>query len=62
MIRIEKEYKGKSFFNDDKTVTWDSSRHKSYKVKLFGLTLFQTSENLDIDYSEVKASKIGFKG
>lgn len=62
MIKIEKEYKGKSLFNEDKTVTWDSDRHKSYKVKIFGLTIFQTKEDLNIDYSEVKIQKMGFKG
>jgi hypothetical protein len=62
MIKIEKEYKGKAFFNDDKSVTWDSFRRKSYKLKIFGLTLYQTSEDLNIDYSEVKIQKMGFKG
>lgn len=61
MLKIEKEYKATAFFNESKDTTWDSLRDKTYKVSLFGLTIFKRVENLNIDYSELEPKKLGFK-
>ena len=61
MIKVEKHYKATALFNDDKNTTWDSFRNKSFKVSIFGLTIFKRTENLDIDYMNIETKKVGFK-
>ena len=62
MIKIEKAYKGKSFFNDDMSTSWDKEREKSFKISIFGLSLFKRTESLNIEYDvETKNKKVGFK-
>jgi hypothetical protein len=62
MIRIENNYKAKAIFSADRSTTWDTERDKSFKVKLFGLTIWSSVQNLHIDYTDNEnKNEIGFK-
>jgi|WetSurMetagenome_2_1015567.scaffolds.fasta_scaffold683614_2 hypothetical protein len=62
MIKIEKDYNGSSLFTADRSTSWDKDRTKSFKVSLFGLTLFKKTESLHIDFEDVDSKKLmGFK-
>ena len=61
MIKIEKSHIAKSFFNEEMSSSWDKQRSRSFKVSLFGLSLFKRTESLDIEYDDIKNKKMGFK-
>lgn len=61
MIKIHRDYKAAAFFNSSGDTTWDKYRRKAYRVSLFGMTVFQRTENLDIEYGDMKNKGVGFK-
>ena len=60
MLKIERNYTAKAFFNESKDTTWDSYRDKTLRVTIFGITIFKKTENLEIDYSELETKKLGY--
>lgn len=61
MIKIHKNYQGKSYFKGD--TMYDESRDKEYKITLFGLVIFRHTEKFNIDLITVDEGRkrAGFK-
>lgn len=61
MIKVERTYKAESIFNKGQEATWDKQKEKSFRISIFGLTLYQTKETLAIEYESLDGKKIGYK-
>ena len=61
MIKIEKDYKAEAIFTEGQDTTWDKFRDKTFRVSLFGLTIYKRTEKLKIDYENVVTKKVGFR-
>lgn len=62
MIKRENKTEGSSIVIPNDKILYDLTREKTYKVKLFGFTIYETSENFDCDIiNNEKNNKPGFK-
>ena len=61
MIKIEKHYKSAAMFTDNQETTWDKLREKSFRVSIFGITIYKRTEHLSIDYENIVTKKLGFR-
>lgn len=61
MIKIEKHYKADAIFAENQDTTWDRMRDKSFKVSIFGITVYKRTENLSINYENISTKKLGFR-
>lgn len=61
MIKIEQSQESSSYWRQDNL--YDKKSKSTRRVKLFGLTLWETSHSFDCDLLEDKEtqSKVGFK-
>lgn len=62
MLKIHKDYNGESYFKGD--VMYDHSRVKEYRITLFGITIYRTTENFNIDLisdETITSKRAGFK-
>lgn len=59
MIKVNKNHDCKSFWHNEDL--YDTERTKSYVIKIFGLTIWNRTEDFKAEYtSEGKSKKVGF--
>lgn len=60
MINIEKTHTCKSYWRNNEL--YDNEKHKSKRVKIFGITIYQSKEDFKCDLSQVNGNKgIGYE-
>ena len=59
MIKIENTHDSKSYWKGDDI--YDSKRNKTKKIKLFGLTIWENTDNYNCELTEDNKNGIGFK-